>query len=116
MLVSKDNRFVVGLMYAFQDDHNYFIVMENAAGGCFSNLIYANELQPREQLFYVAEIALGLNGLHKNMIIHRDLKPDNILVMESGHLKISDLGASASMQMRIYCNVVCGTYKYCVSF
>jgi len=42
-----------------------------------------------------AELVLGLTFLHDNGIVHQDLKPANILVSSSGHVVISDFGASA---------------------
>ncbi|CAB4054164.1 MASTL [Lepeophtheirus salmonis] len=40
------------------------------------------------------KIALALQYLHKRKIIHRDLKPDNILLSNSGHIKLTDFGLS----------------------
>ncbi|XP_073425267.1 protein kinase C delta type-like [Dendrobates tinctorius] len=37
----------------------------------------------------------GLQFLHEHSVIHSDLKPENILIQDTGHIKISDFGASA---------------------
>jgi len=51
--------------------------------GCF--------FQGRAQ-FYAAEIALGLQHLHRHGIIYRDLKPHNLMLDTAGHVCITDLG------------------------
>ena len=43
-------------------------------------------------LFYVTEIVLALEYLHKQKIAYRDLKPENLLVAADGHMKITDFG------------------------
>lgn len=48
-------------------------------------------LEPQVR-FYAAEVTLGLKHMHERNIVYRDLKPANILLCESGHAKISDLG------------------------
>ncbi|XP_066433631.1 protein kinase C delta type-like [Eleutherodactylus coqui] len=42
--------------------------------------------------FYTAEIACGLQFLHRGSIVHRDIKPDNIMLDRSGHIRLIDLG------------------------
>jgi serine/threonine kinase 38 len=39
-----------------------------------------------EAKFYIAEIILAIDSVHKMNYIHRDLKPDNILIEEDGHI------------------------------
>jgi serine/threonine kinase 38 len=45
-----------------------------------------------ETRFYIAEILIALESVHKMNYIHRDLKPDNILLDKDGHVKLSDFG------------------------
>jgi len=41
-----------------------------------------------------AQICKGLEAIHGQNIVHRDLKPGNILVSESGFVKITDFGVA----------------------
>jgi serine/threonine protein kinase len=42
--------------------------------------------------FYMAEMVLCVEEIHRMKWIHRDVKPDNFLLSSSGHLKVSDFG------------------------
>ena len=47
--------------------------------------------------FYAAQIALAVGYLHSKGIMHRDLKLENILVDETGYLKIIDYGLAKTL-------------------
>ena len=44
--------------------------------------------------FYILELVLAIEFLHKKNMIYRDLKPENILLDEKGHVKLTDFGLS----------------------
>jgi predicted Ser/Thr protein kinase len=70
-------------------------LMEFMPGGDLRNLLDKEEYFDEEWAkFYLAEIVLGLESLHKKGICHRDLKPENILVANNGHIKLADFGLS----------------------
>lgn len=48
--------------------------------------------------FYIGEITLAIEAVHKLGFIHRDIKPDNILIDKTGHVKLSDFGLSTGFQ------------------
>jgi serine/threonine kinase 38 len=67
--------------------------MEFLPGGDFMNLlIKKDKLTEDEAKFYLAEIILAVESIHKVDCIHRDIKPDNILIDKNGHIKLSDFG------------------------
>lgn len=55
-------------------------------------LIKKDILTEDQSRFYIAELVLALESVHKLNYIHRDLKPDNILIDNTGHIKLSDFG------------------------
>ncbi|CAK93485.1 unnamed protein product (macronuclear) [Paramecium tetraurelia] len=93
ILVQANCPWVVQLKYSFQDEKYLYLVMEFLSGGDFMTLLIKKDIIPeKEAKFYTAEIVLAIEAVHKLNYIHRDLKPDNILIDESGHLKLSDFG------------------------
>jgi serine/threonine kinase 38 len=89
---------VVELKYSFQDEIYLYLVMEFCPGGdLMSLLINKDILSEEEARFYIAELILSVENVHKLKCIHRDLKPDNILIDKQGHLKLSDFGLSKKM-------------------
>ena len=63
--------------------------------------------------FYLAEILLALEDLHKRDIIYRDLKPDNIVFDEDGHAMITDFGLSkVGISLNDQAKSFCGSPAY----
>ncbi|XP_065202255.1 serine/threonine-protein kinase greatwall [Planococcus citri] len=87
--------FCVQLFYSLQTPTRIFLVMEYMVGGDLKSLLGVyTYFEEQMAVFYCAEIILALQYLHRHGIIHRDLKPDNILISETGHLKLTDFGLS----------------------
>lgn len=57
-------------------------------------LIHRDHFSEDEVRFYMAEIVIAVEQLHKLEIIHRDMKLENILIDSDGHIVIVDYGLS----------------------
>uniref|UniRef100_A0A0R3TSU9 Protein kinase domain-containing protein n=1 Tax=Rodentolepis nana TaxID=102285 RepID=A0A0R3TSU9_RODNA len=100
--------FIVSLNYAFQTEGKIYLILEFVRGGdLFSRLAKELMFTETDVMFYLAEIALAINHLHKLGIVYRDLKPEKqvseftlfilficILLTEEGHIKLTDFGLS----------------------
>jgi len=81
-----------------------YLVMELVAGPTLADRIKAGPLSCREALRIARRIAEALEAAHEKGIRHGDLKPGNIIVGDSGQVKVLDFGlatllAGASQQI-----------------
>ena len=95
---------IVDLKASFQEDDYIYLVMEFCPGGDFMSLLIKKDiLKEEEARFYIAELILAVDSIHKLDCIHRDIKPDNILIDKNGHIKLTDFGL-AKISDKLYEN------------
>ena len=71
------------------------MIIDYCPGGDLSLLIaQMNTFTEDQARFYICEIILAIESLHKMGVLYRDLKPENILLDEAGHIKLADFGLS----------------------
>ena len=116
ILEKIDHPFIVSLHYAFQDEKNLYLITEFMQGGeLFYHLRKEGIFKENKAKFYLCEIVLALEHLHKNNCIYRDLKPENILIDCDGHIKLTDFGLSKlilSKKGEDRAFTICGTPEY----
>ncbi|SNX85760.1 related to serine/threonine protein kinase [Melanopsichium pennsylvanicum] len=113
LLEEIDSPFVCNLRYAFQDDENMFMVLDLMLGGDLRfHLDRTGNMSEEVVRFYVAELALGLDYLHRLQIVHRDLKPDNVLLDEKGHAHLTDFNIAVHFSPRRPLTSIAGSMAY----
>ncbi|KAJ5555875.1 CheY-like superfamily [Penicillium sp. DV-2018c] len=95
MMWQGESDFVAKLYWTFSSKDYLYLVMEYLNGGDCSSLVKILGGLPEDWAKkYVGEVVLGVQHLHNRGIVHRDLKPDNLLIDQTGHLKLTDFGLS----------------------
>jgi len=107
--------FLVNLFFTFQTEKWVFFVMEFIPGGdLYGRLAKCN--RQRFSLdttkFYACEVLAGLEYIHSRGYVYRDLKPENLLIDESGHIKIIDFGFARQPDSEGRCRSNVGTPAY----
>jgi len=94
----------------FEEDGYVYLVLEYCGGGdLYRKLKSGGPLCEPEAAHVFAQVAEGLQHLHKNGIIHRDLKPENVLLTGDLCVKIADFGwcAKATDGRTTFCGTLC---------
>nr|XP_049707651.1 serine/threonine-protein kinase Genghis Khan isoform X11 [Helicoverpa armigera] len=116
VLVFGDRRWITNLHYAFQDEHNLYLVMDYYCGGDLLTLLSKFEDRLPEDMakFYIAEMVLAIQSVHELRYVHRDIKPDNVLLDASGHIRLADFGSCLRLgdDGKVQSNVAVGTPDY----
>ena len=94
--MNTNNIWQTKLNYCFLDKDYLYFIIDYCPGEDLLHYLTDKDynLTEEEAKFYIAEIILGVDNLHKNNCIHRDIKPENIFIDKYGHLKLGDFGLS----------------------
>ncbi|CAI3447409.1 Stk1 family PASTA domain-containing Ser/Thr kinase [Enterococcus cecorum] len=89
---------IVTVYDAGQEGETQFLVMEYVKGMDLKRYIQTQYPIPYDRIVDIMQQILSAVALaHQHRIIHRDLKPQNILIDESGTVKITDFGIAVAL-------------------
>ena len=81
-----------------EDEGNFYIVMEFIEGKTLKQLIKRRGvLTISETIDIMLQLLDALKSAHDSYIIHRDIKPQNIMIKDSGLVKITDFGIAVAL-------------------
>lgn len=114
ILEAVQHPFIVDLHYAFQTGGKLYLILAYLGGGeLFMHLEREGIFMEDTACFYLSEIVLALEHLHKLGIIYRDLKPENIMLNKQGHVVLTDFGlCKESLEEGSMTHTFCGTIEY----
>ena len=109
----NNHPFLCGMDYVFQTPQRLYFVLPFVNGGELDRIcIKRRRLEESEVKFYIAQIIIGIGKLHERGIVHRDIKLSNILVDETGYIKIIDFGLAMHLKEGEVITSISGSPKY----
>ncbi|XP_054855466.1 myotonin-protein kinase isoform X2 [Eublepharis macularius] len=100
VLVNGDKQWITQLHFAFQDDNYLYLVMDYYVGGDLLTLLskFGDRIPVEMARFYLAEMVMAIDSIHRMGYVHRDIKPDNILLDRCGHIRLADFGSCLKLR------------------
>jgi len=112
LLAALDHPNIVGIMTAERVEDTFFIVMEYIKGESLEAVLDREKsLDLARALTYGVQILRGVEHAHEAQILHRDLRPANVLLSESGAIKVADFGTSRFLE-KSHATTVIGSPPY----
>ncbi len=95
-------------------DGRPFLVMEYLAGGSLADRLAAGGFSEEQVLTWLEQAARALDHAHAHGVVHRDVKPGNLLLDESGSVRVADFGIARGdgLESHTQTGVVLGTAGY----
>ncbi|OUM42804.1 protein kinase domain-containing protein [Arthrobacter sedimenti] len=90
-----------------------YLVMEFVPGRTLRDVLREHgRLTPRHALDLLDAVVEGLAAAHEAGLIHRDVKPENVLLSDSGQVKIADFGLARAVSATSGTATLVGTVAY----
>ncbi len=83
---------IVSVYDSGEESNSPYIVMELITGESLRQLLQKGLIPQARALEIIEGILQALEYSHKEGIVHRDIKPGNIMITESGDIKVMDFG------------------------
>jgi len=113
LLASLNHPNIVTIMTAEKQENVFFIVMEYVPGETLESMVArTGPLDIPIALDYTCQICNALDHAHRHGVLHRDLRPSNVLVSESGLVKVADFGTSRFLEIAAHGTTVIGSPPY----
>ena len=113
LLASMSHPNIVTMLTAEKLDDVFFIVLEYVPGETLEHVIMREgALELTRALDYTCQIANAVDHAHRAGVLHRDLRPGNMLVSDSGMLKVTDFGTSRFLEIAAHGTTVIGSPPY----
>ncbi|KAH8105209.1 Pkinase-domain-containing protein [Cristinia sonorae] len=105
--------YICGMREMIVHQHHYYMVFEYVNGGQMLDYIISHgRLRERVARKFARQIGSALDYCHKNNVVHRDLKIENILISQTGNIKIIDFGLSNLYDPVHHLSTFCGSLYF----
>ncbi len=113
LLASLNHPNIVTVLTAEKQENVFFIVMEFVPGETLETIIARDgALDVALALDYTCQICNAVDHAHRQGVLHRDLRPSNVLVADTGMLKVADFGTSRFLEIAAHGTTVIGSPPY----
>jgi serine/threonine-protein kinase len=113
LLAAMSHPNIVTMLTTEKLEDVFFIVLEYVPGETLEHVIMREgALDLARALDYTCQMCNAVDHAHRGGILHRDLRPGNMLLSETGMLKVTDFGTSRFLEIAAHGTTVIGSPPY----
>jgi serine/threonine-protein kinase len=113
LLATLNHPNIVTILTAEKQENVFFIVMEFVPGETLEAILTRDgALDVPVALDYTCQICNAVDHAHRQGVLHRDLRPSNVLVTDTGLVKVADFGTSRFLEIAAHGTTVIGSPPY----